>query len=76
MYEFFFKSVTSNALGPLPCHKLSHLLGPPPLERDVLYGRSLRLFARLLLIWTSLAYHEQFWQADYKSYKSNVTELR
>ena len=23
-----------------PCHKLSHLLGPPsPLERDVLYGR-------------------------------------
>ena len=29
----------SHALGP-PCHKLSHLLGPPnPLERDVLYGR-------------------------------------
>src|SRR6218665_2579843 len=25
-----------------PCHKLSHLLGPPsPLERDVLYGRPL-----------------------------------
>ena len=24
---------------PLPCHKLSHLLGPHPLERDVLYGR-------------------------------------
>ena len=23
-------SVTSNALYPLPCHKLSHLLGPPP----------------------------------------------
>jgi len=23
-----------------PCHKLSHLLGPP-LERDVLYGRPL-----------------------------------
>ena len=21
------------------CHKLSHLLGPPPLEREVLYGR-------------------------------------
>ena len=21
-----------------PCHKLSHLLGPPPLEHDVLYG--------------------------------------
>src|SRR6218665_1439088 len=28
---------------PSPCHKLSHLLGPPPtLERDVLYGRPLR----------------------------------
>ena len=26
-------------LTPLPYHKLSHLLGPPPLERDVLYGR-------------------------------------
>ena len=23
-------SVTSRALDPLPCHKLSHLLGPPP----------------------------------------------
>src|SRR6218665_2546719 len=23
-------SVTSHALYPLPCHKLSHLLGPPP----------------------------------------------
>ena len=23
-------SVTSHALDPLPCHKLSHLLGPPP----------------------------------------------
>ena|SRR6218665_1221493 len=30
MYEIFFKSVTSHALGPLPCHKLSHLLGYPP----------------------------------------------
>ena len=32
-------------LTPLPaCHKLSHLLGPPPtpLERDVLYGRPQR----------------------------------
>src|SRR6218665_976338 len=30
MYEIFFKSVTSHALGPPPpCHKLSHLLGPP-----------------------------------------------
>ena len=27
-------------LAPSPCHKLSHPLGPPPpLERDVLYGR-------------------------------------
>ena len=26
-------------LTPSPCHKLLHLLGPPPLERDVLYGR-------------------------------------
>ena len=35
-------SVTSHALDPLPCHKLSHLLGPLPLlERDVLYGRPL-----------------------------------
>ena len=24
-----------------PCHKLSHLLGPLPLERDVIYGRPL-----------------------------------
>ena len=31
MYEIFFKSVMSHALGPpSPCHKLSHLLGPPP----------------------------------------------
>src|SRR6218665_3529462 len=34
-------SVTSHALYPSPCHKLSHLLGPPPLEREVLYGRRL-----------------------------------
>src|SRR6218665_1666460 len=40
MYEFFLKSVMSHALRPpSPCHKLSHLLGPLPLERDVLYGR-------------------------------------
>jgi len=26
-------------LDPSPCHKLSQLLGPRPLERDVLYGR-------------------------------------
>src|SRR6218665_1610647 len=32
-------SVTSHALDSLPCHKLSHFLGPPPRERDVLYGR-------------------------------------
>src|SRR6218665_228562 len=30
MYDKFFISVTSHALDPLPCHKLSHLLGPPP----------------------------------------------
>ena len=36
------KSVTSHALGPLSlCHKLSLLLRPPPLERDVLYERPL-----------------------------------
>src|SRR6218665_1088551 len=41
MYEIFLKSVTSYARGPISlCHKLSHLLGPPPLERDVLYGRT------------------------------------
>src|SRR6218665_1942997 len=34
-------SVTSHALSPLPCHKLSPLPGPLPLERDVLYGRPL-----------------------------------
>src|SRR6218665_2791002 len=35
-----FISVTSHALDPPSlCHKLSHLLGPLPLERDVLYGR-------------------------------------
>jgi len=33
MYENFFKSVTS--------HALSHLLGPLPIEHDVLYGRPL-----------------------------------
>src|SRR6218665_3397922 len=34
--------MTSHALDPPPpCHKLSHLLGPPPFERDVLYGRPL-----------------------------------
>src|SRR6218665_243693 len=32
-------------LTPLPCHKPSHLLGPPPLERDVLYGRPLSRFS-------------------------------
>jgi len=39
MYDNKFISVTSHALDPSPCHKLSHLLGPPPLERDVLYVR-------------------------------------
>ena len=37
-------SVTSHALDPPPpCHKLSHLLGPLPFKRDVLYGRPLVL---------------------------------
>ena len=39
MYDKTFISVTSHALDPSPCHKLSHLVGPLPLERDVLYGR-------------------------------------
>jgi len=30
MYEKSFKTVTSDALGPSLCHKLSHLLGPLP----------------------------------------------
>src|SRR6218665_2713935 len=29
---------------PSLCHKLSNLLGPPPLERDVLYGRPHRVY--------------------------------
>src|SRR6218665_1965308 len=44
MYEINLKSVTSHALGPLPFHKPSNLLGPPPaFEHDVLYGRPLML---------------------------------
>jgi len=42
MYDkkFYKRDVTCSL--PLPCHKLSHLLGPShPLERDVLYGRPL-----------------------------------
>src|SRR6218665_2544478 len=39
MYDKKCISVTSHALDPSLCHKLSRLLGPPPLERDVLYGR-------------------------------------
>ena len=35
-------------LTPLPCHKLSHFLGPLPLERDVLYGRPLKLCSKEL----------------------------
>src|SRR6218665_1198082 len=42
MYEKYFKSVTSHALGSPPpvtnCHTFSD---PSPLERDVLYGRLL-----------------------------------
>ena len=32
----------------LPCQKLSHFLGLPPLERDVLYGRPPNRFSRTL----------------------------
>ena len=40
------ESVTSHDLYPLShCHKLSHFLRPPPpLERDILYGRPLAGF--------------------------------
>ena len=42
MYDNKFISVTSHALDPSLCHKLSHFLGPLPLlKRDVLYGRPL-----------------------------------
>src|SRR6218665_2620400 len=43
MYEIFcLKCDVTCSWTPSPCHKLSHLLGPPPLlERDVLYGQSL-----------------------------------
>src|SRR6218665_3057986 len=37
-----YKCDVTCSLPPFPCHKLSHLLGPPPLERDVLYGRPQR----------------------------------
>ena len=33
----------SHTLEPFLCHKLSHLLGSPPLKRDVFYGRPLTL---------------------------------
>ena len=36
------ESVMSHDLYPLPCHKLSHFLRLPPLERDILYGRPLQ----------------------------------
>jgi len=42
--------MTSHALDPLLCHKLSHLLGPLPLERDVLYERPLGL-DRIRTVW-------------------------
>src|SRR6218665_2160235 len=43
MYDnFFYKCDVTCSLPPSPCHKLLHHLGPPPpLERDVLYGRPL-----------------------------------
>ena len=39
VYDKKFISVTPHALDPSPCHKLSHLLGPSPFERNILYGR-------------------------------------
>ena len=36
----------THGLTPSPCHKLSHFLKPPPLERDVLYGRPLTLITQ------------------------------
>jgi len=39
MYDKKFISVTSMIFTPSPCHKLSHLLRPLPLERDVIYER-------------------------------------
>src|SRR6218665_3619465 len=47
MYENKFISVTSHALDPSPCHKLSSFLGPLPLDRDVLHGQPLREFRGL-----------------------------
>jgi len=57
-YEKNLKSVTSHALRPSPCHKLSHLLGPLPLERDVLYGRPPTM---LQYSYTSSFMFEQHW---------------
>ena len=37
-------------LTPFPCHKLSHFLGPLPLERDVLYGHPLTAISVLVII--------------------------
>src|SRR6218665_3600557 len=40
MIKKMYKCDVTCSLPPTsPCHKLSHLLGPLPLERDVLYGR-------------------------------------
>src|SRR6218665_1262140 len=36
-------------LDPLPFHKLSHLPGPPPLERDVLYGLSPKVLINFVI---------------------------
>ena len=33
---------------PSPCHKLAHLLGPPPLERDVLYDWPLNYLIKIM----------------------------
>ena len=51
MYDKKCIGVASHALYPPSlCHKLSHLLGPSPLERDVLYGRPLCLVIGFSLV--------------------------
>src|SRR6218665_1036916 len=52
MYEIFFKSVTSHALGPPSplSQTVTPSRTPPPLERDILYGRPLNCAYSLLHI--------------------------
>ena len=41
--KIFYKCDVTCSLPPSLCHKLSHLLGPPPHKRDVLYGRPINI---------------------------------